>query len=107
MVSWERFFDDWDVLICPVMMCTAFHQRETGTSIPVDGVDVPYWTALSHVCRFNLTGHPAAVIPIGLDREGLPIGVQIVGRRHSDLRLLAAAKALSRLTDGFLRPPTP
>ncbi|TGQ30855.1 hypothetical protein EN859_031055 [Mesorhizobium sp. M00.F.Ca.ET.216.01.1.1] len=95
------------MLICPVMMCTAFHHRETGTSIPVDGVDVPYWTALSHVCRFNLTGHPAAVIPIGLDREGLPIGVQIVGRRHSDLRLHAAAKALSRLTDGFLRPPTP
>jgi len=102
--AWERFFDDWDVLVCPAMMCTAFKHRETGAPIPVDGVETPYWTALSHVCRFNLTGHPAAVIPIGLDRDGLPIGAQLVGRRHSDLKLLAAAKALAKLTDGFVRP---
>lgn len=103
--AWERFFGDWDVLVCPAMMCTAFKHRETGTPIPVDGVETPYWTALSHACRFNLTGHPAAVIPIGLDRDGLPIGAQLVGRRHCDLRLLAAAKALARLTDGYVRPP--
>ncbi|RWG77793.1 amidase family protein [Mesorhizobium sp.] len=103
--AWERFFDDWDVLVCPAMMCTAFRHRETGTPIPVDGVETPYWSALSHACRFNLTGHPAAVIPIGLDREGLPVGAQLVGRRHSDMKLLAAAKALARLTDGFVRPP--
>jgi Asp-tRNA(Asn)/Glu-tRNA(Gln) amidotransferase A subunit family amidase len=103
--AWERFFDDWDVLVCPAMMCTAFNHREMGMPIPVDGIETPYWTALSHACRFNLTGHPAAVIPIGLDRQGLPIGAQLVGRRHSDLKLLAAAKALARVTDGFVRPP--
>ncbi|AZO70337.1 MULTISPECIES: amidase family protein [unclassified Mesorhizobium] len=103
--AWERFFDDWDVLVCPAMMCTAFRHRETGAPIPVDGVEAPYWSALSHACRFNLTGHPAVVIPIGLDREGLPIGAQLVGRRHSDMKLLAVAKALARLTDGFVRPP--
>ncbi|WP_217578462.1 amidase [Mesorhizobium sp. GbtcB19] len=103
--AWERFFGDWDVLVCPAMMCTAFRHREMGMPIPVDGVETSYWSALSHVCRFNLTGHPAVVIPIGLDREGLPIGAQLVGRRHSDMKLLAAAKALARLTDGFVRPP--
>ncbi|MBZ9707719.1 amidase [Mesorhizobium sp. ESP7-2] len=103
--AWERFFDDWDVLVCPVTMCTAFLHQETGVPIPVDGVETPYWAALSHACRFNLTGHPVAVIPIGLDPEGLPIGVQLVGRRHADLRLLAIARALARLTDGFVRPP--
>ncbi|RWF14385.1 MAG: hypothetical protein EOS64_28510 [Mesorhizobium sp.] len=105
ILAWERFFDDWDVLVCPAMMCTAFRHRETGAPIPVDGVETPYWSALAHACRFNLTGHPAVVIPIGLDREGLPIGAQLVGRRHSDMKLLAAAKALARLTDGFVRPP--
>ncbi|AZO24499.1 amidase [Mesorhizobium sp. M1E.F.Ca.ET.045.02.1.1] len=105
IIAWERFFDDWDVLVCPAMMCTAFRHRETGAPIPVDGVETPYWSALSHVCRFNLTGHPAVVIPIGLDREGLPIGAQLVGRRHSEMTLLAVAKALARLTDGFVRPP--
>ncbi|TGT18480.1 amidase, partial [Mesorhizobium sp. M3A.F.Ca.ET.174.01.1.1] len=100
--AWERFFDDWDVLVCPAMMCTAFRHQEMGMPIPVDGVETSYWSALSHACRFNLTGHPAVVIPIGVDREGLPIGVQLVGRRHSDMKLLAAAKALARLTDAFV-----
>ncbi|CDX19050.1 Amidase [Mesorhizobium plurifarium] len=103
--AWERFFDDWDVLVCPAMMCTAFQHQEMGMPIPVDGVETSYWSALSHTCRFNLTGHPAAVIPIGFDREGLPIGAQFVGRRHSDMKLLATAKALVRLTEGFVRPP--
>ncbi|WP_292448669.1 amidase family protein, partial [Mesorhizobium sp.] len=105
IAAWERFFDGWDVLVCPAMMCTAFRHREMGAPIPVDGIETPYWSGLSHACRFNLTGHPAAVIPIGVDREGLPIGAQLVGRRHSDLKLLAVAKALARLTDGFVRPP--
>ncbi|MDG4901173.1 MULTISPECIES: amidase family protein [unclassified Mesorhizobium] len=105
IAAWERFFDGWDVLVCPAMMCTAFRHREMGAPIPVDGIETPYWSGLSHACRFNLTGHPAAVIPIGVDREGLPIGAQLVGRRHSDMKLLAVAKALARLTDGFVRPP--
>ncbi|BCM18819.1 amidase [Mesorhizobium sp. J8] len=103
--AWERFFGDWDVLVCPAMMCTAFRHREMGMPIPVDGVETPYWSALSHACRFNLSGHPAVVMPVGLDREGLPIGIQLVGRRHSDMKLLATAKALTRLTEGFVRPP--
>src|SRR5690606_24651519 len=71
----------------------------------VDGEDVPYWTALSHACRFNLTGHPAAVIPLEISRDGLPIGVQIVGKRWDDMRLLAITRALAGLTGGFRKPP--
>jgi amidase len=103
--AWERFFDNWDVFLCPVAMTTAFEHCPTGTPLEVDGEQVRYW-ALTHYCfPFNLTGHPAIVLPLTQDRNGLPIGVQIVGRRWGDERLLAMAKTLSQVTGGYQRPP--
>jgi hypothetical protein len=56
-------------------------------------------------CRpFNLTGFHVVTIPIGLDRDGLPIGVQIVGEHWYDERLLGIAKTADALTP---RPPLP
>jgi Asp-tRNA(Asn)/Glu-tRNA(Gln) amidotransferase A subunit family amidase len=54
---------------------------------------------------FNLTGHPAVVLPLAKDRNGLPVGVQIVGRRWSEERLLAIAKTIASVTAGSQRPP--
>ena len=45
----------------------------------------------------NLTGQPAASVPIGADEDGLPIGLQIIGRRWEDLTVLAAAAQVERL----------
>jgi amidase len=105
IAAWERFFDDWDVLLCPPAMCTAFTHRKMGEPVAVDGVDQPYWRLLAYTCPFNLTGHPAGVMPLGFDRDGLPIGVQVVGKRWQDLRLLAIMKLLAERTQGYLRPP--
>lgn len=105
ITAWERFFDDWDVLLCPPAMTTAFTHRRTGAPVEVDGVERPYWSLLDYTCPFNLTGHPAGVLPLGFDGEGLPIGVQVAGRRWQDLRLLAIMKLLAARTDGFVRPP--
>jgi len=46
---------------------------------------------------FNFTGHPAASVPAGFTDEGLPIGMQIVGRRFADKTVLAASAAFERL----------
>jgi amidase len=105
IAAWERFFDDWDVLLCPPAMTTAFTHRRMGEPVAVDGVERPYWSLLDYTCPFNLTGHPAGVMPLGFDRGGLPIGVQVVGRRWQDLRLLAIMKLLAGRTEGFVRPP--
>jgi len=59
----------------------------------------------AHSTLFNYTGHPAVVLPHGLDRDGLPLGVQIVGKRWNEARLLATAQALSEVTGGFRIPP--
>jgi amidase len=59
----------------------------------------------AHSTLFNYTGHPAVVLPYTLDRAGLPIGIQLVGKRWSEARLLGMANALSEVTSAFQRPP--
>jgi len=58
----------------------------------------------AHGTLFNYSGHPAVVMPYGLDREGLPLGIQLVGKRW-EFRLLGIAKRLTAVTGGFQRPP--
>ncbi len=105
ILAWEQFFDEWDVLLCPPSMVTAFPHCETGTPLQVDGQEVVYWMVSAHGTVFNYTGHPAVVLPYKLDRDGLPIGVQLVGKRWDEARLLAIAKAISEVTGAFQRPP--
>src|SRR5437588_2697319 len=105
IVAWEQFFDEWDVLLCPPSMVTAFPHCDPGTPLHVDGQEVVYWMVSAHGTLFNYTGHPAVVLPYKLDRDGLPIGVQMIGKRWDESRLLAMAKALSEVTGAFQRPP--
>jgi amidase len=105
IAAWEHFFEKWDVLLCPPSMMTAFPHCEPGAPLSVDGQEVSYWMVSAHSTVFNYTGHPAVVLPYKLDRDGLPIGVQLVGKRWDESRLLAMAKALSEVTGAFQRPP--
>jgi amidase len=54
---------------------------------------------------FNYSGHPAVVLPCARDRGGLPIGVQLVGKRWDESRLLGIAQAVAPVTGAFRRPP--
>jgi amidase len=92
---WEGFFGEWDALICPVCMVTAFPHCPVDTPLQVDGETVNYWRAVGHTAPFNFTGHPSVVIPIGRDGDGLPVGAQIVGRRWGEEKLLAIAKLIN------------
>jgi amidase len=105
ILLWEQFFEKWDALLCPPSMVTAFPHCETGTPLHVDDQEVAYWMVSAHGTVFNYTSHPAVVLPYHLDRDGLPIGVQLVGKRWDESRLLAMAKALSEVTGAFQRPP--
>ena len=96
IVAWEKFLSQWDALLCPVSMTTAFPHCEAGAPLQVDGRDEDYWMVAGHGALFNYSGHPAIAMPCGLDREGLPIGVQLVGRRWSESRLLAIARRCRR-----------
>ena len=105
ILAWEQFFDAWDVLLCPPAMMTAFPHCAPGSPLHVDGQEVAYWMVSAHGTIFNYTGHPAVVLPYTLDHVGLPIGIQLVGKRWCESRLLAVAKAISEVTGPFQRPP--
>src|ERR1700686_356090 len=105
IIAWEQFFDRWDVLLCPASMTTAFPHCDPGSPLQVDGKEVSYWTVAAQGALFIYSGHPAVVLPSALDRAGLPIGIQLVGKRWGESRLLAVADALATITGGFRRPP--
>jgi amidase len=104
ILAWDRFFEHCDALLCPVAMTTAFPHCEPGASIVVDGRQESYWMLPAYGAVFNYPGHPALTIPCGHDRDGLPVGLQLVGKRWSEARLLGIAKAIEPFT-GFRRPP--
>ncbi len=105
ILAWEQFFEKWDVLLCPPSMVTAFPHCEPGSPLRVDDQEVIYWAVSGHGTLFNYTGHPAVVLPYKLDRDGLPLGIQLVGKRWDESHLLAMAKVLSEVTGPFQRPP--
>ena len=102
--AWEEFFDAWDVLLCPASMVTAFPHCKPGSPLRVDGKDEDYWMVSGHGALFNYSGHPAVVLPYTQDRDGLPIGLQLVGKRWDESRLLGVAKAFTAVTGEFVRP---
>ncbi len=94
MRTWDGFFDDWDALILPAGTNTA-ERHDEELSAPHEYPD--FLSAVS--------GCPMVVVPAGVDRQGLPFGLQIIGRRWSDERLLGIAESVSELSGGFRRPP--
>lgn len=102
--TWDSFFDSYDFLITPVMPTEAIKKCPRGTPIPLDGSTVGYWQAGSFSLMVNATGHPAITIPLGLNKQGLPISVQIVGKYYSEPQLIRLAKQLEEITPGFIRP---
>lgn len=101
----DKELEQWDVWLCPVAMTPAFTHRLQGKAVEIDGVKVPYQMASgAYTVPFNLTGHPVVVIPIGQTQNGLPIGMQIVGKRWHEMELLAIAQKLDKAIDGFRHP---
>lgn len=83
---------DYPVLICPTAAIPAFRHGEREWQ--VDGQTVKYLDAWSYCEWFNLLGFPAVVVPVTHSPEGLPIGIQIVGRPWEEELVLAVASKL-------------
>ncbi|UCI31410.1 amidase [Mesorhizobium sp. B4-1-4] len=105
ILAWDALFESHDALLCPVAMTTAFPHCEPGAPIKVDGQGQNYWMIPAYGAVFNYSGHPALSMPCGQDGVGLPIGLQLVGKRWSESRLLGVARAMTALAGGFNRPP--
>jgi aspartyl-tRNA(Asn)/glutamyl-tRNA(Gln) amidotransferase subunit A len=88
----NRWFGDWDFLVTPAVSVAAFPaDRLQPAHWPQHPWDWIMWAEFSY--PFNFSGNPAASIPCGFTADGLPVGLQIVGRRFDDLGVLQAAAA--------------
>ncbi|MGH3499131.1 MAG: amidase [Nocardioidaceae bacterium] len=95
---WSEFFLDYDVLLTPSMPFAAFGV-DVSSPASIDGTPIdPFfddWCMLA--LPANLTGAPSCAVPTGLNADGLPVGMQVMGPRCSDARVLAVAAAYERI----------
>ena len=97
------------ILICPVSSAPAFRHGERSWTI--DGHNVGYLESMVYTQWFNILGNPAVVVPVGRSADGLPIGVQVIGRPFEEELVLSVAAAIERDSShgahrgGYVRPP--
>ena len=96
----RQFMTRYDLLLTPSVAVPAFEVRSPG-SVPMDAAAMLGWTPFSY--PFNLTQQPAITVPCGLTRDGLPMGMQLVGPMFGDAQVLRAARAYES-TRPTLRP---
>ena len=98
------FFSHYDLLLCPAGPVPA-HPHDS-IELEVGDQKLPGRSALRATIPADLTGSPAISVPFGRSEEGLPIGVQLIGRHLDEATVLRAASALEGLTvSGDSRPP--
>jgi Amidase len=106
--AWQRYFEDFDVFLCPANFTAAFaHDRrpfDQRTIATPEGerpcADQPFWVA-----HASLPGLPALAMPIGSTRLGLPVGAQVIGPLYEDDTALSFAEMLAEHVDGYQWPP--
>ncbi len=108
--QWRRFFDEWDVLLCPVMATTAFpHDRRpvAQRTVLVNGGEQAYFDQVFWASLATLAYLPATVFPCGLAKSGLPIGVQAIGPEYGDRTTIEVARWMTEIgvSEGFVPPP--
>ena len=104
---WQGFFAHHDVVLAPAVTLSPRPWTELYPA-EIDGVPTRtyfHWLALAYAP--TLVGHPAISLPVGLDHNGMPFGLQIVGPRGGDAKVLAVAAALERLLAGDPRTARP
>ena len=111
--AWRAFFREWDVLLAPAINVLAYphiprawpaDNSDLTLTFAVNGQAVPYLHALCYPAVSTVPGQPATAFPVGLSREGLPIGLQAIGPYLEDLTPIRFAARLAREIGGFRKP---
>ncbi len=101
----REFFAKYDLLLTPTLARPAFRVG-LDNATEIAGKPVPEWAWTPFTYPFNLTGQPASSVPCGFTADGLPIGLQIVGRRFADVTVLRASAAFEAARPwAHKRPP--
>ncbi len=102
----DDFLAGWDGWTYPVTATPAITHRKNSQPIQVDDQKISLqMDQIAYTSIFNLTGHPVVSMPIALSGEGLPISLQLVGKRWREMALLNVAEALTEVTGPAPHPP--
>jgi amidase len=97
-----RWMQRTPLILAPVGATPAYEHG--ARRVPVDGESISVWRAFSYSQTFNVFGLPSATVRAGRSAEGLPIGVQIIGRPFAERTVLAVASLLEAELGGWQRP---
>ena len=106
-ISWSKFFEEWDVLICPQLATTAIehdHRKISERTVMVDNQEQRYfqqifWPGLA------VNAHlPSTVFPTGLSGDGMPIGLQVIGGAYEDKTTIKFAELYEEEFKAFVVP---
>ena len=106
--AWREFFNEWDILICPVFTVPAInhdhspiHQR----TLTVNGVPQSYFQPMFWAGMSTVSYLPSTVFPTGLTQNNLPIGLQAISAEYNDYITIDFVRLLAQQTGGFQIPP--
>jgi Asp-tRNA(Asn)/Glu-tRNA(Gln) amidotransferase A subunit family amidase len=95
----QDVFDRYDLLVSPTLAALPVDNATDGNTLgptEIEGERIDQWLGWCLTYPYNFTGHPAASVPAGLSRDGLPVGLQVAARRFADDTLIAASAAFER-----------
>lgn len=102
---WAAFFRDHDVLLCPVTPTAAIpHDHSSdldARTISINGRSRSYWDQLVWAGLSGMVYLPAAVVPVGRTRQGLPVGLQVVAPHLEDRTAVDVARRIAAVVGGF------
>jgi amidase len=109
-VLWADFFTRYDALLCPAFPTPAFpHDQSPNVArrtLVVNGEPLPYLgTLLGWPALAGLSSLPGTAAPVGLTRDGLPAGIQVVGPYLEDRTSIHVAKLVAEVSGGYVPPP--
>ena len=96
----EDVFENYDLILSPTTACLPVKNaadRDTVGPREIAGRPVEPLIGWCETFLVNFTGHPAASVPAGLSRDGLPVGMQLIGKKFRDADLLAAARTFEEI----------
>jgi amidase len=108
-LQWAQFFENVDVLLCPVTSVPAFPHHQEGTwetrEVVINKTVVPYLTLEAWPALIGSVYLPSTSAPVGRTAGGLPVGVQVVSPFLHDYRSIAVAGLITELVGGYTIPP--
>ena len=107
-VGLQSVFERYDLIVSPTLAIPPVRNASDGNTLgPTDigGKSVDPLIGWCMTFPINFTGHPAISVPAGMTPEGLPVGLQIIGRRHADESVLALASRFEQAQPWFMNYP--